>query len=82
MSKIKTLTVAQLIERLREEDPDALVVFASDYGDRGHTQQAHFLDGRIQEQLLVPSAYSGSGFALSTEDDDEDDSEAIVLVLS
>ena len=79
----KTITVRQLIERLRDEDQDARVVFASDYGDRGNTQQVHFLDGDIEEGFIERSAYSDSGWALADYDGDkpDDDSEQ-VLVLS
>ena len=34
------LTVAELIDELSTHDPEAIVVFACDYGDICHTQQA------------------------------------------
>ena len=69
---IKTLTVKQLIGRLENEDPDALVVFTSNYGDHGRTEQVHFIKGRFQEQELRKSAYSESGYAIADLDVDED----------
>lgn len=34
------MTVAQLIELLKDEDPDAPVMFQYDYGDHAHTMVA------------------------------------------
>lgn len=67
----RTLTVRQLIERLEGEDPEAKVVFVSNYGDHARTQQAHFLEGRLDYAQLEESAYSESGYALRRDEDGE-----------
>lgn len=74
-----TITVRQLIERLQDEDPDAKVVFSSDYGDRVGTRQVHFLKGDFEQGKVGESAYSDSGFALADDDSDETDVEVLVL---
>lgn len=70
-----SITVRDLTERLLEEDPDAQVVFACDFGDIGHTQQVFFVHGDLDEQELEQSGYADSGWAIRTDDDkdDEDD---------
>ena len=65
---LKTITVAELIAILQDEDPDARVIFSTDYGDHCHTQQALPLRGRTCEVLVRESGYSTSGFALVDED--------------
>jgi hypothetical protein len=72
---IRTINVRELIEELQEQDPEALVVFAADYGDIGHTQQALAIVGDIEECVLRESAYSASGWAISLEQDDDDEQE-------
>lgn len=49
------------------------VVFATDYGDIGHTQQVTFVRGELEEQELEPSGYADSGWALRDRSDDQDD---------
>lgn len=83
---LHTLTVGELIERLREQDSNARVVFASDYGDRCHTQQAHEVDGEFEPARLVRSGYSASGYAVKTADElqeplDDGWDDDVVLVL-
>lgn len=80
MKKLQTITVGELIARLQGEDPDAQVVFASDYGDRGRTRQAHAIRGHVEEALLHESAYSDSGFALSDDDADQDGEQAVLVI--
>jgi hypothetical protein len=68
------MTVGQLIEALEDMPEDAVVVFSSDYGDICHTEQA--LVVRTVEELdeserLEASAYSHSGIAIESLDDDE-----------
>ena len=80
----RTTTIQNLIDALEDAreayGADAPVVFASDYGDIVHTQQVHLLDGDVDESIVEESAYSGSGWAVS---EDEDGSETqTVLVLS
>lgn len=78
---LKTITVRELIESLQGEDPDMPVVFASNYGDRGRTKQAHGLRGRVEETVLVQSGYSDSGYAIADNDDETQD-DNIVLCIS
>lgn len=77
---LRTITVADLIELLQHEDPDMPVVFASNYGDISHTEQAHALRGRVEEVVLVASAYSDSGYAVADADDEAQD-DTVMLVL-
>jgi hypothetical protein len=74
-SRLSTLTVNELIELLQERvelDPangEMGVLFAVDYGDHCHTEQALGIDGRIEEVGITKSGYSQSGFATVTGDD-------------
>ena len=68
---LKSITVAELIEELEGQDPEAMVVFASDYGDIGHTRQVHFINGELEPLTLEESAYSDSGWAVADTDDEE-----------
>lgn len=78
MREFRTITAEELREALEGIPGDALVAFASDYGDRGNTQQIHRLRGRVTEETIEESGYSDSGFAIrdTDEDDDEPDREA------
>jgi len=71
---LKTITKRELIDLLEDDDApdDALVIFATDYGDRGHTEQALGIRGEVEEVIVTESAYSNSGFAISDNPDDED----------
>ena len=71
--KLRTLTVARLIDLLEGESPDALVIFSTDYGDHHHTQQALPLRGELETVTIEKSAYSNSGFAIAEPDEDGDD---------
>lgn len=69
-------TVKELIEELEQFDPDAVVLFASDYGDHGHTTQAlpiESVDNLGYEQIIEKTAYSKSGLAIVEYDDVEDE---------
>jgi phosphopantothenoylcysteine synthetase/decarboxylase len=82
------MTVRDLIDELSTHDPEAIVVFACDYGDICHTQQALPVSSAAEldtdEERVVGSAYSHSGLAVEElesddaddEDDDEDEPEA------
>lgn len=80
-STLKTITVSELIELLQDENPDARVIFAADYGDHGRTQQAIALRGDVDEVLLTKSAYSDSGFAVDTDPDEVGEDEAVMTYL-
>lgn len=78
------LTVAELIEMLSDCDPKAVVFFASDYGDRIHTQQALpvrevMLDASDEGQIVSESSYSHSGMAFKDAEGEENDFVAVVL---
>ena len=77
---MRTITVAQLIELLEGEDPEARVIFSTDYGDYNHTPQALPLRGEAEEVQIEKSAYSNSGFSLVTEDDAEEEGETFLLI--
>lgn len=79
--KLKSITVARLIDLLQGEDPEAEVVFVCDYGDHGHTEQALPIRGDIIEAVLEPSAYSISGWAVASDDDEPEYMEESVLVV-
>ena len=81
------LTVKGLMAILRDENPDAHVVFASDYGDILHTKQALCVTrvGNSSSEGLEETAYSLSGIALTDDWDDYqevDDDRLDVVVLS
>lgn len=68
------MTVAEAIFKLKDCDPDAILMFACDYGDRGHTIQTLFVED-IEEydiNVIRESAYSKSGLALEEDDVDEE----------
>lgn len=71
---IKTITLDELIEELQEartfHGGTAKVVFASSYGDRARTQQAHGIRGDIVEVPLRETAYSDSGYCVADSDDE------------
>lgn len=72
----KTITKSALIEALEDiVDDDALIAFASDYGDHCHTQQLHRIKGNIEEVPVKESAYSDSGFAVADDDEWEPENE-------
>ena len=77
----RAMTVTDLIAELRHFDPKANVVLASDYGDRGHTQQALPVESvdEIDQERLRPSAYSHSGVAI-VGDADQSGNEAVVVL--
>jgi hypothetical protein len=69
----EAMTVKDLIETLSDFNPDLPVLIASDYGDYHHTLQVPIsLVEPVAEEIeyLTESAYSHSGFALETLDDD------------
>ena len=60
----KAMTVADLIAELQGLAQDAAVLFVTDYGDYGHTQQALPLQSvDMGDGKLVESAYSRSDVA-------------------
>ena len=82
MSALRTITVEKLRELLEGEPPDAKVIFAADYGDRGHTLQALPIEGSVEGVSLRETAYSTSGWAVNDDEDDEPDSweDRVVLI--
>ena len=78
---LRTITVAELIELLQDEEQDMKVVFAADYGDHGHTEQALAIRGQIEAVDIGRSAYSASGFAIVDDPDEmgRDGEEVLVI---
>ncbi len=76
---LQTLTVKDLIELLECEDPNARVIFSTDYGDHSHTEQALPLRGLVDIVTVTRSAYSNSGFQIAEPDDDLDYEPFLVL---
>ena len=75
-------TVAELREELEQYDDDAIVVMASDYGDRCGTKQAVF-STELEDVYVLESAYSNSGYKVvsdyNVEDVDEEPTRVVVL---
>ena len=70
------MTVADLIAELQTFPDDALVCFACDYGDICHTQQClpiESIDELGPDDFLAESAYSNSGIAIESRDEDDED---------
>lgn len=80
MRNFRTITVAKLIELLEGENPDTKVIFACDYGDYHHTTQALNIKGETEEVTIEKSAYSHSGFAVASEEPEDDDYETYLLL--
>lgn len=74
---MRTVTAKQLIEELKQIPPNSPVAFASDYGDRCHTQQVIFLRGDIEKTHINESGYSDSGYAV---DEDGEGEETVWLI--
>lgn len=69
---MRTITVAELIALLQDQDPDARVIFTADYGDYHHTAQALPIRGELDEVTIEKSAYSNSGYEINENDDDDE----------
>lgn len=81
------LTVEELIQTLQDLPQDAKVLFACDYGDHHHTQQAlpvKEVEILESDKILKESAYSQSGLAVEDADaeDHEDVENPTVVILS
>ena len=71
---LHTITKQELVDILADLPDDARLAFATDYGDRSHTQQVHAIEGSVEERDIGESGYSDSGWAvLDDEDDDAQD---------
>lgn len=70
------MTVRDLIDELKDANPDALVIFGCDYGDHVHTEQAlpvTTVDELDSYEELSDSGYSTSGLAVKEWDDEDVD---------
>lgn len=67
----RSITVAELIALLQDEDPDDVVIFSTDYGDHSHTLQALPLRGTAEVVTITKSAYSNSGYQIAEPDEDD-----------
>lgn len=74
--QLKSITVGELIAALQDEDPEAEVCFASNYGDFGKTQQVLGIRGEIERAEIEESAYSESGWAIATPEAEDPEDEA------
>ncbi len=74
---LRTITVGKLRDLLEDEDQDALVIFAADYGDYHHTEQALPLRGDVEQVTISASAYSNSGWQVNTTDDEDEEAAEI-----
>jgi len=77
---MKTITVAELIDLLQNADPDAQVIFTTDYGDRSHTAQALPIRGKSEEVRIEKNAYSNSGFAIASEEDEDEEYKTYLVI--
>jgi hypothetical protein len=75
MRRFTSITAGELRDLLNDLDKDAIVVFASDYGDHIHTQQVHSISGDFKEEAIYESAYSDSGWAIQEDDEVPDEEE-------
>ena len=74
------MTVAELIERLKDMPEDAPVVFAYDYGDHWHSQVAPCVSD-IDEQKVKWSDYHGMPKIADHEDDDDNQDTTVNAVV-
>ena len=67
---LRTITVRELRQMLFDLDQDQKVAFTYDYGDHSHTPA---VDGitKAEVKCLTETAYSPSGFAVASEEDEE-----------
>lgn len=72
---MRTITVGKLKELLADYEDDLPVAFSSDYGDRGHTEQALAIRGNLDMKLVERSGYSESGWAVRENEPDADERE-------
>ena len=77
---LKTITVADLIDLLKDEAPDARVIITADYGDRCHTEQALPLRGDCDTVTIRESGYSASGYAIDDEGVDGEDEDTYLVI--
>lgn len=66
---LRSITVEELIALLQDQDPEARVIFSTDYGDHCHTEQALPLRGEVDTVTVTESAYSNSGFMIAEADE-------------
>lgn len=83
MADFETATIDELIRALKDARADyggkAKVLFASNYGDRGGTQQAHRIRARFEQVQVTESGYSDSGYAVADDGDIDDDTTYLQL---
>lgn len=76
--QFNSITVEQLQQLLSDYDPNTLVTFSSNYGDRSRTEQVHSLEGYADMKPLTKTAYSDSGYAIA--DDDEEEAQTVLVI--
>lgn len=84
IERLSGMTVADLIETLRQFNQEAIVAFTSDYGDRSHTQQVHGVGSvePVGEEQLYETPYSDSGVAVREFSYEDEPETAKVVVLT
>jgi hypothetical protein len=78
------MTVQELIDELEGMNPEAIVVFGSDYGDHCHTEQAlpvRCVDEIGPDEVIEESAYSNSRRAIKHDTDVAGTREQDVVIL-
>ena len=73
------MTVKELIEKLRDEDPDAEVHFAYSYGDHWRTTVAPKVR-RVEEAEVVHSAYHRMDKVVEEDSDEEQETRSVVVL--
>lgn len=78
------MTAGEMVRALRGVPEDTKLVFVSNYGDYGHTEQIHFLksmDSMDYTERLYKTAYSDSGLAIGNVADGEEAETQPILVI-
>lgn len=78
---IRTITGRELKALAEDIEDDALVVFAADYGDRCHTEQALAIRGEVERVEIADSAYSSSGYAIAQDESDNVETDVEIVVI-
>ncbi len=77
----RTMTVGELKQALANFDDNMPVVLQGDYGDRINTPQALWVTDP-EEAKIMKTAYSETGWKVCIDDDDREEGEIEVVVLS
>ena len=83
MRGLQGMTVAELRETLADFPDEAIVIAASDYGDRSHTTQVLPIQAArgVSRDQVSDSAYSRSGWKLKTDEENDVDNGDVAFVV-